>query len=158
MILRNPDSNATTHRSPAVFPLYVCHTTPASLLSHFQTLKIEFVFDLFAPLLWACGLPNSMLGIHPLRSQYADTAFKPHTRGSTVSGFLQTVLSKAPNQLRRNCGRPVGALPIRIYRFLFSVGRLPTICRETTPPRCQPEQRMPAGIPCASTARCRILQ
>jgi hypothetical protein len=46
MILRNPDSNATTHRSPAVFPLYVCHATPASLLSHFQTLKIQFVFDL----------------------------------------------------------------------------------------------------------------
>jgi hypothetical protein len=45
MILRNPDSNATTCRSPAVFPLHVCQRTPASLLSPSQTLKIECVFD-----------------------------------------------------------------------------------------------------------------
>ena len=45
MIPRNPDSNTTTCRSPAVFPLHVCHRKPASLLSPSQTLKIEYVFD-----------------------------------------------------------------------------------------------------------------
>ena len=44
MILRNPHSNTTTCRAPAVFPLNVCQGTPASLLSHSQTLKIDYVF------------------------------------------------------------------------------------------------------------------
>ena len=63
MILRNPDSNTTTCRSPAVFPLYVCHGTPASLLSYSQMSTFGYVFDHRA-FLQACGSPNSMLGIH----------------------------------------------------------------------------------------------
>ena len=67
------------------------------------------------------NLPESMLGVGLPRSQFAGTAFKPHKRGSTVSGFLQTVLSKAPNQPGRVCGHPVGASDKNLPFFVPNV-------------------------------------